>query len=99
MPPMWHCAVKVIGHERATGTTFLPIGPEHEVIDHQLTAAVEEIGQRFFAFGSVEDVILLDFQPRKLASFGAELIASVGEGFFLFQEIFSRSKPFFLRCE
>jgi hypothetical protein len=41
------------------------------VIDDQLAAAVEQIGERAFALRRVEDISLLDFDPRKRAPLGA----------------------------
>ena len=48
-------AVEVVGQERATRTAFVPGWTEHEVIDDELAAPFEEIGQRFRAVGSLDD--------------------------------------------
>ena len=39
-------AIEIIGPERALLAPFLPIGSEHEVIDDQMGAPVEEIAER-----------------------------------------------------
>ena len=54
----------MVGHERTTRAALLPIRPEHEVVNDQLAASVEKVGERFFAGGRVKDVVLLDFHPR-----------------------------------
>src|SRR5205085_2010125 len=38
---MGECAIKVIRDEGAAAATFLPAGPEHEVIHHQLASTLE----------------------------------------------------------
>src|ERR1700719_1674692 len=50
-------AVNVIGQERAPDTSNLFAGAEHEVIDDQLTAAVEELSERLLAVRRVEYVL------------------------------------------
>ena len=66
----------MVGHERAARATLLPIRSEHEVVDDQLAAPVEEVGERDLALGRVENVILLDLHPGQLAPLGAQLVAS-----------------------
>ena len=53
------------------------------MINDQLSASVEQVGERFFAVWSVEHVVLLDLDPGQLATLGTQLIAQPGEFFFL----------------
>ena len=63
--------VKVIADVRATGAAGFPAGTEHEVIDDQLAAAVEQIGERYLAVGTFEDVGFFNFFPRQFAALAA----------------------------
>src|SRR4249919_3335424 len=60
-------SVEMIGEVGATRTAIAPIRAEHEVIDDQLAPPIEEIAEGLFAFGSVEDIILLDLDPGERA--------------------------------
>jgi hypothetical protein len=41
----------------------VPARVEHEVVNHELVAPIEKIGQRLLAPGPVEDVALLHLLP------------------------------------
>ena len=71
-------AVEMIGEERAARAAFLPAGTEHEVIDEQLAAAAEQVGERLLAAGPVEHVALVDLNPGQFAALPAELVAARG---------------------
>jgi hypothetical protein len=58
-----HDGVEVVGPERADATAGLVLRVEHEVVDEELAAAVEQLGQRLLAVGAVEHVFLLDALP------------------------------------
>jgi hypothetical protein len=45
------------------------------MIDDQLTASLEEIAKRFFAIGSIENVLLVDFNPWQPSPMPAHFIA------------------------
>jgi hypothetical protein len=73
-------AVEVVGDERAAGAArVLLVDPEpeaeHEVVDEQLGAAVEELGQRLLPVVRLEDVLLLDRHPGQLLAPAGELVA------------------------
>jgi len=65
----------MIGEQRTTGAALNPVRTEHEVVDEQLAATGEEIGERFFAVRTVEYVFLLNFFPGKFAALFAEFVA------------------------
>jgi hypothetical protein len=48
---------------------------EHEVVDEQLRAAVEEVGEALRAGFRVEDVLLLDRHPGQLPPPARQLVA------------------------
>src|SRR5262249_35024894 len=56
----------------------LVVRPEHEVVDEQLRAAVEQLGQRSRALLGLEAVLLLDRHPGELASLPSKLVAAPG---------------------
>src|SRR4051812_42032938 len=73
-------AVEVVGDERAAGASrVLLVDPEpeaeHEVVDEQLGAPVEELGQGLPPVVRLEDVLLLDRYPRQLLAAAGELVA------------------------
>jgi hypothetical protein len=80
------CAVDVVRQERAAGAAFLPARTEHEVIGHELAAAVEQVGQAPPALRAFECVDLIHADPRQLAALGAQLVAQPGE-FLLFPQV------------
>src|SRR5271169_1729743 len=86
-------AVEMVGEKRTARTAFLPSRTEHEVIDNQLAATVEEISQQYFSVWAVEDVLLLDFLPWHLAALAAQLIAQPGELLLLRQQFLPCRQP------
>ena len=88
--------VVVIGHERTAGTALLPARSQHEVHHDKLLAPREQIGERPFAIGGGEAIVLFDRLPRQCTARGADVVPRPGEGLFLFQQIFSRSDPVFV---
>jgi len=86
-------AVKVIRQIGAAFATFVPVGTEHEMINDQLTAPVEKIGQGFLAIRPFEYVILVDLHHREAPSGGAERIALASKFFFSRQQVLSRHEP------
>lgn len=90
-------AVDVVGEEGAALAAFCPAGAEHEVVDDQLAAAAEQVGEAQFAVGTLEAVGFVDFYPGQGAAFGAEFVSFTGEGFFVGQVFAAGGEPFFTR--
>src|SRR5262249_3956767 len=86
-------AVDMVGPERAAHAAFLPSRPEHEMLDDQLAASAEEVGERLLSVGSVEHVSLLDLHPRQLAPLGAQAIAQPGEFLLPAQMLLAGNEP------
>src|SRR6516165_9424590 len=63
-------AVDMVGSKRAADTAFLPAGAEHEMLDYQLAAPVEQVNQGLLAVRPVEHVGLFDLDVRQLAPLG-----------------------------
>ena len=65
----------LVHFERATDAAFGPVGAEHEMLDDELAASIEQVGERHRAVGAVEYVVLFYLDPRERAAFGAQLVA------------------------
>jgi hypothetical protein len=70
---------------------------EHEVVDQQLRAPVEELGQRLRPVLGLEAVVLLDRDPRQLLPLPGELVASAGELLLLGEEFDAGGQPLLAR--
>jgi hypothetical protein len=86
-------AVEIVGRPGAARATLLPLRPEHEVIDDQLAAAVEEVGESLLALRPVEVIGLVDLDPGQLAPLGAQAVAQAREFLLLAQELLACGKP------
>src|SRR5262249_14883529 len=90
-------AVEIVGPERARLASLFPIGAEHEVIDDQLGAPVEEIGERKGAIRPLELVGLFHPLPGHRHSAARQRIPLARE-FLLGSEQFKASlQPFLVR--
>jgi hypothetical protein len=65
-----------------------------KVVDEQLGATVEELGQGPLSVVRVEDVVVTDRQPGKLASLAGELVAVTGVRLLLGEELVACRLPF-----
>ncbi|MDT5326770.1 MAG: hypothetical protein QOF25_3922, partial [Mycobacterium sp.] len=64
----------VVGHHRAPGASLIPFGAEHEVLNDQLAATVEQIDERGGAVLGVERVGRGDLHHRQASARGADRI-------------------------
>jgi hypothetical protein len=87
-------AIEVVDPEGAALAALVPARVEHEVVDDELVAALEEVGQRLLAPGPVEDVVLLHLLPRQLPALLAELVAQAREFLLAGQVLAARLDPF-----
>jgi hypothetical protein len=87
------CAIKMIRQIRATLTALLPIGAKHKVINNQLAAVVEKVGERFLAVRSVEDVLLFHFNPWQLSSMATHFVTQPRQLFFPGQQVLACDEP------
>ena len=72
---MRQSGVGMVHTEGATRAALLPIWAEHEVINNELTLALEEVGKSLLTFRRIEDIVFFDFDPGKLPTFGGNRIA------------------------
>src|SRR5260221_1757295 len=71
-------AIEAVGHRRVDRASRLVGRSEHEVVDQELGAAVEELGQGAGPVVGVEPVVLLDRDPRQLAALARQLVRHPG---------------------
>src|SRR5438094_8966411 len=69
------------------------------MINNQLTATIEEIGQRFPAVWSIEHIFLLDADHRELAPRRTKRVALASELLFSRQQILPRDQPLSFRYD
>ncbi len=62
--------------------------------DDELTAALEQIGERRFAGFGVEDIGLLDAHPRQFAPLSGKVVVQTRERFLLVEQFLARFEPF-----
>src|SRR5260221_9492867 len=68
-------AVDLVREQRTAGASLVPFGTEHEVIDDELAASVEKVGERHRALGAFEDIVLLDLDPGQRAALFRQAVA------------------------
>src|ERR1700720_4735682 len=83
----------MVGVERAADAALLPPGTEHEMLDDQLAASVEEVSERLLALRAIENIGLFDLDPGQFAPLRAHLVAQSGEFLFLCQMRLARGQP------
>ncbi len=71
---MHEYALEMVDFERASHALVRHAGPHHEVLDEELAAAVEELGQRDLALGSAESICLFHFHPGQILLFRGQCI-------------------------
>src|SRR5437879_297230 len=97
MTQMHADARKPVGAQRTMRAARCFVRMKHEVIDDELTAAVEQIGQGLPSRRTVEDVLLGYALPRQAALQSAHLLGLARERFFFLEERAARRQPFFVR--
>src|SRR5262245_28746905 len=99
---------QVIREERTPRTAFAPwLGlawrriarVEHEVIDDDLPAAVEQVREAPFALLAVEHILLHQFDHRQPASLGVQRVAPMGEVLLPGEQLLALVEPFLARYD
>ena len=67
--------LKLSAQNEQCAASCVPIRIEHEMVDDQLAAPVEQLRQSLLAAGSVENIILVDALPRQFPALLAQLVA------------------------
>src|SRR5437763_384492 len=83
----------LVDEHRAAVAARVLVRPEHEVVEEQLTASLEEVGQARLSVRAVEDVVLVDPDSRQPAALGGERVACPGGFLFLGKKRVVRCLP------
>ena len=75
---------------------FVPVRIEHEVVDQQLAAVLEEVEQADRAFLPLEHVLLVDLDHRQPAPLGVHRVPLPGELLLGLQQPQAGGEPFSL---
>src|SRR2546430_1146490 len=92
-------AVKMIGQIGAAFATLFPARTEHEMINNQLAAALEQISQRLFSVWAIKHIFLLDLDYREFAPSGTKRVALARELLFPRQQILPSDQPLTFRYD
>jgi hypothetical protein len=68
-------------------------GGEHEVVDDELAASVEQVAEARLAAGALEDVVLVDADHGLPASLGGQRVAGPGRPLLLGEQLFVSNPP------
>ena len=74
---------QLVGAGGAARAAVLPVRVEHEVVDDQLGATLEQVDEARRPVRPVEHVVLLDLDHRQLAALDVERVASPVSSFSL----------------
>src|SRR3989454_990089 len=88
-------AVESVGDRRAGRTPCFVVGPEHEVVDEELRAPSEKVGQRGAPLVRLESVLLVDPDPRQLLPSPRQLVAAPRELLLRLEQLEPRCEPLF----
>ena len=88
-------AVEAVRDRRAGRTPCRVVGAEHEVVDEELRAPSEEIGQRGAALVGLEAVLLVDSNPRQLLPLPRQFVAAPGQLLLGLEQLQPGRKPLF----
>src|SRR5205807_3136408 len=84
------------GRDRRAGrTSRCVVGPEHEVVDEELRAPLEEVCQRGAPVVGLECVLLVDPDPRQLLPSPRQLVAAPRQLLLRLKQLEPRCEPLF----
>ena len=92
-------AGEAVGDRRAARTAFVPVRPEHEVIDEHLRTPAEQIAQRRIAVFGREPVVVLKRHPGQVTPPSRKLVAAARQFPFSFEQLEARCEPFVASAE
>src|SRR5438093_8486583 len=85
--------VEAVGRRRTGRTASRVVRAEHEVVDDELRASVEELRECAWATGRVEAVLLLHGDPRQLPPQLCQLVTELSVFLLASQQRRPRSEP------
>jgi hypothetical protein len=87
----------LVDEHRAAIAARLLVGAEHEVVEDELTASLEEVDQARLAVPALEHVLLFDPDHRQAAALGGTSASRARVACFSFTRSFSRAASHFSR--
>jgi len=88
-------AVEAIRDRRACRAATRVLGAEHEVVDEELRASIEEIGEGRSALVGLETVLLIDSNPRQLLPPLRQFVATSRQLLLGLEQLQACRKPLF----
>src|SRR5207249_9953614 len=88
-------AAEPVRDRRAGRTSCLVVGPEHEVIDEELRAPLEEVCQRGAPLFGLESILLVDPHPRQLLPPARQLVAAPRQLLLSLEQLEPSREPLF----
>src|SRR5205814_10306456 len=79
--------------------TLFPARTNHEMINNQLAAALEQISQRLFSVWAIKHIFLLVLDHREFAPSGTKRVALARELLFPRQQILPSDQPLTFRYD
>src|SRR5262249_30048220 len=92
-------AVEAVRDRRAGRTPCRVVGPEHEVIDEELRASSEEIGEGRRALVGLEAVLLVDSNPGQLLPPPRQFVAAPRQPLLRLEQLQPGRKPLLTCCD
>src|SRR5258708_20934649 len=77
-------SIEIVSPERAMRATFIPIRVKHEMVDDELAAALEELGQHLLAAWAGKRILLFNLLPWKVAPLAVQAVPQPSKLFFLY---------------
>src|SRR5690348_11323958 len=89
--------IEAVCPERTVRAPLFRFRREHEMIDEELTAPIEQIAQRFGALRPLECVPLVDTLPRQCPPSACQLVSRFRERSLLLEQRDTRLQPVLVR--
>src|SRR5215510_7712964 len=86
--------IDMVAQERAARAACLPVRTEHEMIGHELRAILEQVAEGDLALATVEQIALVDSDPRQRAPLRCQGVALAGQLLLADQQSLARGEPF-----
>src|SRR5690349_19853329 len=93
MLEMDHRAAEPVRDGRTRRAAGDVLGPEHEVVDEQLRAAAEQVGERRRAVRRLELIVLVDGDPGQLLAAPGDLVAAARQLLLGLEQVEPRGQP------
>src|SRR6185437_2572324 len=87
-------AVEAVSDRRAGGAARLVVRSEHEMVDKELRAAAEQVGQRLAPLFRVEAIRLVESDPGQRLALAGDLVAAPRQLLLGLEQVEASLEPF-----